>query len=234
MHIPADDSPWSAPQPDVWRAPPAGRVLCFAPHPDDECIGPGGLLALHRRQGDPVRVVVASDGRAGDPDGKFDAGSYTERRRAETRAGLHELGVDDVGFWGLPDSCVITDGDLDLLAGLAQAEIDSYAPEIVYMPWEGEGNSDHRALFCGVFRALKRRAWPGRALGYEIWNHLVPDVLVDITDVIDRKERALRGFATQLAYTDILRPTLGLNAARSMIFNNGVGYGEALRRVEVR
>lgn len=233
MHIPADDSLWFAPQPDVWRKPPAGRVLCFAPHPDDECIGPGGLLALHRRQGDPVQVVIASDGRAGDPDGKFEAATYAERRRAETRAGLTELGVGDVVFWGLPDSCVITDSDLDLLAGLAQSAIDAFNPDLIYLPWEGEGNSDHRALFSGVFRALKRRPWAGRAFGYEIWNHLVPDVLVDVSEVIDSKERALRGFATQMAYSDILRPTLGLNAARSMIFNKGVGYGEALRRVEV-
>ena len=47
------------PEPEWLRDVPRGRVLAFAPHPDDEVAGPGGCLALHARAGDPVRVVVA-------------------------------------------------------------------------------------------------------------------------------------------------------------------------------
>ena len=35
------------------------RLLVLAPHPDDEVIGCGGLLALHLRDGRQVRVVIA-------------------------------------------------------------------------------------------------------------------------------------------------------------------------------
>lgn len=233
MHIPTDDVPWSAPPPQIRRAVPRGRVLCLAPHPDDECIGPGGSLAMHRAQGDPVRVVIGTDGQAGDPDRRFDPASYGERRRQESRAGLRELGVDDVAFWGFPDSCVITENDLDTLALRIGEEIEAARPDLVYAPWEGEGNDDHRALYAGLVRALKRRRFAGEVLAYEIWNLMLPDVIHDVSGVIDQKERAIRCFETQMAYTDILRPTLGLNASRSMIFNRGVGYGEAFRRVVV-
>ena len=232
MQIPTDDVLWFAPQPQIRRTPPRGRVLCVAPHPDDECIGPGGSLALHCAQGDPVRVVLGTDGQAGDPDGRYGAG-YAERRRAESRAGGRELGVTDIVFWGFPDSCVITENDLETIARRIEQEIAIYQPSIVYGPWEGEGNTDHRALYCGLVRALKRCRFGGEVLAYEIWNLMVPDVIHDVSSVIDKKERAIRCFETQMAYTDILRPTLGLNASRSMIFNRGKGYGEAFRRVVV-
>jgi len=231
MHIPTDDVLWSAPPPLVRRTVPSGRVLCFAPHPDDECIGPGGSLAMHRAQGDRVRVVIGTDGQAGDPDRRFDVATYRERRRAESRAGLAALGVEEVAFWGLPDSCVITENDLDMLAKRIAAELEATRPDVVYGPWEGEGNDDHRALYAGMVRALRRSRFAGEVLAYEIWNLMVPDVIHDVSTVIAAKERAIRCFASQMAYTDILRPTLGLNASRSMIFNRGVGYGEAFRRV---
>jgi len=47
------------------------RVLCVAPHPDDEVIGCGGALALHAARGDRVRVVVVSDGAGPARDGEL-------------------------------------------------------------------------------------------------------------------------------------------------------------------
>src|SRR5438046_7255856 len=38
------------------------RLLVLAPHPDDEVIGCGGLVAQHLAEGRSVRVVVATDG----------------------------------------------------------------------------------------------------------------------------------------------------------------------------
>src|SRR3954462_8513172 len=38
------------------------RLLVLAPHPDDEVIGCGGLVALHLRDGRPLHVVVGTDG----------------------------------------------------------------------------------------------------------------------------------------------------------------------------
>ena len=42
------------------------RLLVLAPHPDDEVIGCGGLVALHLREGRKVHVVVATDGAQAD------------------------------------------------------------------------------------------------------------------------------------------------------------------------
>ena len=38
------------------------RVLVLAAHPDDEILGCGGTVALHRRAGDDVTAVIACEG----------------------------------------------------------------------------------------------------------------------------------------------------------------------------
>ena len=211
--------------------PDAGRVLCFAPHPDDEVIGPGGALCLHRRQGDDVRVVVATDGTAGDPDGHYGEEGYEELRRQESRRGLGVLGVSDVVFWGQPDSCVLSEIDLEMVAQMAAKEVEEYGPGIVYLPWELEGNSDHAALHGAVGKALERVGFRGVAYGYEVWNAMVPDVILDITEVADTKRKALKCYESQLRYTDYEHVIFGLHAYRSLVHDKGRGFCEAYRVV---
>lgn len=228
--MPTDHTP--PPVPAAWTRPPSGRVLCFSPHPDDEVLGPGGALILHARQGDAIRVVIACDGAAGDPDRRYPAATYAELRRGESRAGLAVCGVQDVAFWGLPDSCEITDADLEMVAGRAAEQLAQWRPDVVYLPWEGESNSDHRALHKAVVRALRRARFAGKALAYEVWSAMVPDAILDVTPVVETKRRAIECYHSQLSYVDLVHPTLGLNAQRSLAFNRGRGYGEAFRFVD--
>src|SRR3954453_22266405 len=68
------------------------RLLVLAPHPDDEVIGCGGLVAQHIREGREVRVVVATDGaQAGD----------AAARESESRRGLAILCGD--GLQSVPE-----------------------------------------------------------------------------------------------------------------------------------
>ena len=219
--------------PEFRRQPHAGRVLVFVAHPDDECAGPGGTLLLHRRQGDPVRVVIATDGRAGDPDRRYDAATYVARRQRESRTAMAHLDVDDFVFWGFPDDCVIVDNDIETVAHKVAEEVAAYRPDTVYLPWEGEGNSDHRAIHCGGVRGLRRCAFAGRVYGCETWSAMVPDLVLDITDVAEHKRRALLCYESQLAYVDYVHPLFGLNAYRSLQFNRGRGFCEAFRVVRL-
>jgi LmbE family N-acetylglucosaminyl deacetylase len=206
-------------------------VLVFAPHPDDEIAGPGGCLALHRLAGDPVRVVVASNGAAGDPERRHDPATYVALRQRESRAGLLELGIDDVLFWGMPDNCQLSPADLELGSQMATAAIVAFRPDVIYLPWECEGHPDHHALHLVVGEAMRRAGFAGAAFGYEVWNAMVPDLVVDVTKVAERKRRAIRAHASQTTYTDFEHTILGLNAYRSMVHARGRGYCEAFRRV---
>jgi LmbE family N-acetylglucosaminyl deacetylase len=220
--------------PEIWLRPPAGRVLCFAPHPDDEVAGPGGALALHRRLGDPVRVVVATDGGAGDPDRRFDPAGYAAARRAESSQALGLLGVTDVRFWGFPDGAVVTGRDLAEVAARAAAETAELRPEVVYLPWDGELHADHLALHLGVLDGLRQCSFAGTVLAYEIWSAMLPDALLDISTVADAKWRALGCYGTQLAYFDLVAPIRGLNTHRGLLAPRGTRFAEAYRRQSLR
>ena len=228
---PFADMPPPPPEPRKMEKLPRGAVLAFVPHPDDEIAGPGGALCMHRRQGDPVRVTVATDGQAGDPDGKHDASSFGALRRDETRSGLAEIGVHDVQFWGFPDGQVLSESDLNMGLEKAIATLEATKPNIVYLPWELEGHPDHHALYHIVVRALAAVDFAGVALGYEVWNAMVPDFVLDISEVMPAKLAALERFPSQLDYSRFDNCIVGLNMYRSLVHGAGHGHWEAYRVV---
>jgi len=180
-----------------------------------------------------VQVIVATDGISGDPDARHDPGTYAARRRDESRRGLREVDVpeDSVHFWGFPDDRVLTERDLERGARLAVDALTEHAPDVVYLPWEHEGHKDHHALFVVVTRAIDRAGWPGLALGYEVWNAMIPDVIVETTAVMEKKRRAMLAHESQLDYVQYDHCLQGLNAYRALVHLKGRGYGEALCRV---
>ncbi|MFK7740667.1 MAG: PIG-L deacetylase family protein, partial [Planctomycetota bacterium] len=171
------------------------------------------------------------DGLLGDPDGlPKSTSSYAEMRRRESRAGLAELGIDDVTFWGFPDGFELSETDIELGVRRAAEAIRDHRPDVVYLPWEREGHPDHHALFVVVTRALDRVAATHAplALGYEVWNAMIPDVIVDTTTTHEQKRRAMLAHASQIAYVRYEHAMSGLSAYRSLVHLRGRGYGEAL------
>ncbi len=71
----------------------AGKgIVVFAPHPDDESLGCGGLISEAVEQGIPVHVVMVSDGGASHPGSrKFPPKRVIAIRRSETLAALSAL-----------------------------------------------------------------------------------------------------------------------------------------------
>jgi LmbE family N-acetylglucosaminyl deacetylase len=210
------------------------RVLCFAPHPDDEVLGPGGTLLLHARSGGDVRVVLATDGAAGDPDRHFDPAVYPELRRAESRRAMELLGVSEPLFWGLPDSCEIAESDKLRVIELVREAVSDFAPEVVYLPWRQDNNRDHLVLHEVVVRGLRESKYAGDARGYEVWApNPMPDLVVDISDVVQEKREALACYETQFAYGDLGHQVFGMNAYRSLLLEKTGAYGEAFQRIDL-
>ena len=147
---------------DLCALPPAlpldaaRRVLVLAPHPDDETIGCGGLLAQLAARGVPAKVLLVSDGSGA---GALPAGT-AETRQQEFRAALQRLGGLDCEFLGLPDGAL--EQVADLPARLRRA-IQAFAPNWVFGPAARDPHRDHRtvaaALQCSasMSRASLRR-----------------------------------------------------------------------------
>jgi LmbE family N-acetylglucosaminyl deacetylase len=128
--------------------PPARPMVVIAPHPDDETLGAGGLIALERRRRVPVQVVAVTDGEAA----YSDAVRLGDIRREEQELALGELGVatSNIVRLAIPDGRV---------ADFEEELIDSIRPFIrpgmlLVAPWSQDPHPDHEA--CG--RAAERLA----------------------------------------------------------------------------
>jgi LmbE family N-acetylglucosaminyl deacetylase/GT2 family glycosyltransferase len=186
---------------------PAGlprRVLCLAPHPDDEVLGCGGALALHAGRGDCLRVVVLTDGA---PRG---GAELAAAREAESRAAGQALGVADYRFLAYRDGRL--GAAWELVEKLTEL-IEEFDPELVYGPSPFEHHADHRAASRALLAALA--GGRGRRVFLYGVNERVPGgVLLDTTGVWHVKERALACFTSQGA--DILEKCRAVDRARTV------------------
>lgn len=220
-------SPERAPLPEALSRPERGRVMLFAPHPDDDLIGAGLTAHLHRLQGDPVRVVVAYDGALGSAPGGPQGAELVALRQREARAGGAELGLEDYVFLGYPEGHLPGPGEFRAAVGHVRGLLLDFAPELVYCPWIGEHNLDHHVLCRVVRAALDGVGFAGRAFGYEVWSPLIPSRVVDVSAVFDLKRRGLEQHRSQLAHTQLVHHIAGLNAHRALYLHKGARFGEA-------
>jgi LmbE family N-acetylglucosaminyl deacetylase len=169
------------------------RPLVWAPHPDDEVFGCGGLLALWQAAGVQATVVLVTDGQAQPGDG---AGAHA--RVDESRSAAQTLG-HRLECWGDADRALRCD---EALIARVQEQMQALQPDVVLCPALCEPHPDHQALTLAVACATARL--PASALPdvllYESGGALThADTLVDISSVLALKERALQAFASQEA-----------------------------------
>src|SRR5580698_3341236 len=199
----------------VW-VPGNERVVVLAPHMDDEVIGCGGTLARHTKLGAEVTVVFLTDGRlVGRVSGTTEIGAL---RKEEARAALDSLNVKRIEFLDAHD------GSLAASPGLAEKLrkiLEECRPDIVYLPFFLEEHPDHRAASDVLAAAVSGTSMNFLCQGYEVWTPLFPNCLVRIDETIEEKRCALSRYQSQLADSDYMHTSLGLNAYRSIAFLDG-------------
>ena len=157
--------------------PPEASILLIAPHPDDEILGVGGLVASQRAHGVDVSVVAVTDGEHAYPDlcGSSELGI---RRCAEQTAALQELGVaeEKIRRLRLPDSDVINHLP-ELIARLSSMVT---AKTHILAPWRGDFHPDHEA--CGLAAEQVARSSGATLTSYFFWtwHRGTPDLLHDL------------------------------------------------------
>jgi len=202
------------------------RLLVLAPHPDDEVIGCGGLVALHLSEKRVVRIVVATDG--------AQAGS-AQTREQESRRALSRLGGEvTLDFLGHPDR-----GLGPTVASELREVLLDFRPDLVLVPSPIEIHPDHLALseiFCGLVQAdetLFADLATARVAFYEVGQPLRPNAIVDITAVAEAKFAAIAEHASQLEQRDYVGYARGLNAYRAMTLPPSTRFAEAYFVVEL-
>jgi LmbE family N-acetylglucosaminyl deacetylase len=177
------------------RLPSSPRVLAIAPHPDDETIGAGGSLALHRLMGDPVEVAVVTDGRRSKAAGT----SLEERgdtRRREAERAIARLGVEDFTWMGHAE----WEWDLDRVSAEIRQIVQRCSPAVIYAPCRVDGHPEHVRVAQALSRALDGSTKPV-VRAYQIHTPLTPVLVTrafDVSVVADTVARAMGEYRTQL------------------------------------
>lgn len=188
---------------------PNERILVVAPHPDDESIGCGGLLALYGAQCD---VLLLTDGRRGKSPLRKDVSDeeIIAVRREEMRNALQLAGVKNFYHLDAPDSQLKKHGK--------RVKSFDYSPyRYIFVPNSHEAHPDHIAA-C---RFIKRiRFWgktKAKVYEYEVWTPLRSvDLLIDISSVEATKRKMIETYVSQLECMDYLEAGMGLSHYRGI------------------
>lgn len=195
-----------------------GSTVILAPHPDDEALGCGGILALLRRAGLPVAAALVSDGTMSHPASRlFSAPARRAVREAEFRHALTILGfhVTEPVLLNLPDGQVpagpSSPGFSEAAAQL-KAFLEKHEAATVLVPWRRDPHPDHRATSQLLVAALATMARPPRRLEYVVWaweraasadlptaTDGVQGFRLDIAEVVRQKQRAIAAHRSQVA-----------------------------------
>ncbi|WP_050010713.1 PIG-L deacetylase family protein [Herbaspirillum sp. B65] len=124
--------------------PPRSRAVILAPHPDDETLGCGGLIAQLANLMREIAVVAVSDGEHSHPESSPLAARLPLLRPAESIAALHCLGAGQAQILRtrIPDGR-IGQHRLELKAWLI-AQLRH--TDIVFAPWRMDGHPDHETV----------------------------------------------------------------------------------------
>jgi len=186
---------------------PSQRLVVVAPHPDDEVLACGALVAMHAARGGEVVFVAVTDGEAShaglSPPGRCELAA---QRRAERLRGLARLGIakPQVHTLALPD------GDVQAQGGLLRGWLLFFLRpgDVVVSTWEGDGHPDHDSTGRVTQGACLRVGSRFLAAPVWMWHWAAPaDARVPwhrlrrlplSTDACARKQAALAAHVTQL------------------------------------
>lgn len=182
----------------------AQKVLFISPHMDDEVLGCGGTIVKHTKNKDDLFVCFIAHRVYAH---QFDKEKNEIEKQCADKA-KKVLGYKESFFLGLDDErldvCI-----QDILIPLENV-IVKIKPEIIYCPFSGDNNQDHRAVFNATRIAARPCAasFVKRLFMYEVpssteqspplhENIFLPNYYVNITNTIDRKIEALKCYETE-------------------------------------
>ncbi len=209
--------------PKVVDKPEGKKIVVLSPHFDDDVIGCGGTLHKHILSGDDVTVIYFTDGREGDPDNP-DKNLVEATRKEEARRATTILGIKNLIFLNEPETKL--KANKKLLRTLSDI-FESLRPDLVYLPSFMENHIDHLEVNRIFYLLVKQLNMEFNVCAYEAWTPIPPNIIVDIGQVIEKKEQAIKEHKSQIKQVDYVNVTLGLNRYRSAMNLHGRSYAEA-------
>jgi LmbE family N-acetylglucosaminyl deacetylase len=230
------------------------RAMVIFAHPDDAEIGSGGVIARWIAAGCEVTYVQCTNGGAGTADRSLMPAELAHRRAAEQRAAANFMGVKHVVMLGYPDGGL---EDTREFRGDIVRVIRTYRPHTVFAhdPYRIKGfqHRDHRMVGIATTDAVypfardhlhfpehvtEEGLEPHKVRELWYWGMDEPDVIVDVSDSIDKQIDALIRHESQVPGFNVPKgETVGHRVkkrAAEVAEGYGFTYGAVFRRLIAR
>ena len=222
------------------------RVMVVTAHPDDSEFGAGGTVAKLAKQGCEVTYVVVTNGNKGSSDRTMTPERLAKIREEEQRNAARTLGVERVEFLGYPDGELEDTRDLrrDITRQIRRWRPDlliTQNPHRTYNLYAS--HRDHR-ITAGVvldcvyplardhmsFPELLPKVEPHKVREIHLMQWENPHLVVDISDTMDLKLKALACHASQLGNFPAVEKRVRERSAE-LGKPKGYAYAEAFDRI---
>ncbi|NBK21171.1 MAG: PIG-L family deacetylase [Spirochaetia bacterium] len=228
------------------------NILVVSAHAGDYVWRSGGTIAKYISHGAKVKVVVLSLGVRGESNDLWNLPDQTAEtvakiRKQESTEAAHHLGIADLEFWDFDDYYMKLDDEnhINRLASL----IRTFDPYHIITHGELDLlNPDHDAVNQFVFKASVLAISNGvrlegthttkqtRIFGFEPHQpeicNFVPEVIIDISEVMDKKIKAMECFKAQSHLIEYYkqRAIMRGNHARRLSGNSAYKVAETFSR----
>jgi LmbE family N-acetylglucosaminyl deacetylase len=232
---------------------PDKAMVVFA-HPDDAEISSGGVVARWIAAGCEITYVLCTNGQAGTGDRSLTPAQLARKRADEQRAAADFMGVKNLVMLGYPDGEL---EDTRAFLGDVVRALRQYRPHTVFVhdPYRTQGfqHRDHRMAGIATTDAVYPYARdhlhfadqitgeglePHRVRELWYWGMDQPNVIVDVTDGIERQIAALIRHESQVPGFNIpAGQTIGDRVKKNAAEHaDGYGfqYGALFRRLIAR
>jgi LmbE family N-acetylglucosaminyl deacetylase len=197
----------------------ARNILVVAPHPDDESLGCGGLIAKLAAHGRHFHTIFVTDGGASHLRSlRWSRQRLAARRQREAEDALHRLGIGDHPrtFLRLRDADMPARSSLEWKASVEEVAtiLRTFEAGLVLLPWRRDPHCDHRNSWQLIMDALGRARLKPTTLEYAIWldelglsedrprDDEAERVVVDVSSEMEKKQAAIAAHLSQT--TDLI------------------------------
>jgi len=210
-------------EPKTVTAPKGKKVLVIAPHPDDEVIGMGGVMAQMLANECDIEVISLTFGE--------DQAAVEEAKKA-----AEFMGYRFSHFFGFSTKNITLDSEtLNKFAELAmQAN-----PDVLFIPFMLDDHDDHRRSSEMLLAAHEKGMLSGmektEVWAYQVYTTLPLNAVVNITDVMDKKLEAIEQYQSRFTQRHWSHFAKGLSAfnVRFLNGNKKQDYAEVFLKISL-
>ena len=183
------------------------HILLVLAHPDDEAFGVSGFIALNREQGVPVTYACATLGEMGRNMGMpmiANRETMPALRLQELKDACAAVGLEDLRLLGYRDKTVEFEDINEVADRVGEIIAETNPSLIITFDSKHAVHPDHNAIGAATLLAVSRIPEDKRPTVYlkafskncrkEMGD---PDVIIDVTSVLNKKIAALKAHASQ-------------------------------------